>query len=129
MAQLEFKAHFSGMGNTVKVQLSMIGFQEDDTFIMYSPALDLSGYGANEEEARESFDIVFQEFLTYTINKNTLKAELVRLGWKINNSKKSQTIVAPIDSDLLRDNEHYQDIFNNKEFRKYNQQIEIPELV
>ncbi len=31
-------------------------------YVAYSPALDLSGYGKTEEEARDSFNIVLKEY-------------------------------------------------------------------
>ena len=61
--------------NIVKVRLPLIMFSEDDTQIIYCPALDLSGYGKTEPEARESFEITFDQFLQYTINKKTLAGQ------------------------------------------------------
>gem|GEM_PF-1268150 len=37
-------------------------------YIAYSPALDLSGYGKTEEEARDSFNIVLKGHFDYAIN-------------------------------------------------------------
>lgn len=51
-------------------------FREDDNFIAYSPALDLSGYGKTEEDARNSFNIVLKEYFDYAINEGTLYEDL-----------------------------------------------------
>ncbi len=69
---------------SIKVSLSMIVFQESDTFITYCPALDLSGYGNTEKEAYESFHIVLSEYFLYTTRKMTLADDLHQHGWFIN---------------------------------------------
>jgi len=38
--------------NAVNVKLSLIEFEEDGLHFVYSPALDLTGYGKTEESAR-----------------------------------------------------------------------------
>lgn len=56
------------------MDLSLIPFNEGDVIIIYSPALDLSGYGYNEKEAKESFEITLEEFLNYIIEKGIRRA-------------------------------------------------------
>ena len=41
----------------INVSLDVFSYKEGDVRIMYSPALDLSGYGKNVEEAKRSFEI------------------------------------------------------------------------
>ncbi len=62
--------------------MPLIEFKEGDVFILFAPALDISGYGKTEEEAQQSFEVVFEEFIEYTVKKHTLHKELKRLGWK-----------------------------------------------
>ena len=57
-------------------------FKEDETFIVHSPSLNLCGYGNTEDEAKESFGIVLEEFFIYTINKKTINEVLAELGWE-----------------------------------------------
>lgn len=52
----------------INSELAIFLFKEDDNYIAYSPALDLSGYGKTEEEARNSFNIVLKEYFDYCIN-------------------------------------------------------------
>ena len=66
----------------VKVNTSVIIFEEDGAQIVYCPALDVSGYGNDEAEAYESFKIVLHEFIHYSINKGTFYEELKRMGWQ-----------------------------------------------
>lgn len=49
--------------------------------IIYSPALDLSGYGNTINEAKESFKIALEEFIRYTLNENTFNDVMKKLGW------------------------------------------------
>ena len=60
----------------VSSELAIFLFREDDNFIAYSPALDLSGYGKIEEDARNSFNIVLKEYFDYAINEGTLYEDL-----------------------------------------------------
>ena len=83
MKQIGFKGKVKKGLVTVNVSVPLLSFKEDDTFIVYSPALDVSGYGDTEEEARKSFEITLEEFINYTLNKKTFQSELTRLGWKI----------------------------------------------
>jgi len=83
MKQIGFKGKVKKGLVTVNVSVPLLSFKEDDTFIVYSPALDVSGYGDTEEEARKSFELTLEEFINYTLNKKTFQSELTRLGWKI----------------------------------------------
>lgn len=65
----------------INSELAIFLFKEDDNFIAYSPALDLSGYGKTEEEARDSFNIVLKEYFDYAINEGTLYKDLKEHGW------------------------------------------------
>lgn len=58
--------------NKVEAQLDVFCFENDGCRICYAPALDLAGYGLNEQEAEDSFQIVFNEFIGDIIkNKRT----------------------------------------------------------
>ena len=72
MAKLHLTADL-GFGNgKYHVGLSLVEFEEDNVTIIYSPALDLSGYGYSQPEAKQSFWEALPEFLRYTNNKKTL---------------------------------------------------------
>ena len=44
--------------NKIECTLPLIIFQEDNCYISYCPALDLSGYGETEFDANSSFEEV-----------------------------------------------------------------------
>lgn len=130
MAKIKLEASFNSIrGNGFKVRLSLLSFKEADLNVIYSPTLDLFGYGHTDKEAKKSFEITLEEFLSYTLNKGTLEKELKILGWKITGGKKNKRIVAPDLEKLLRDNEQFNNIFNNKEYHKFDKTLTIPELV
>ena len=64
---------------SVKVDLQVLIFEEDNIHYAYMPSFDLMGYGDTEENAKESLTVVLDEFLRYTLNKNTLFIEMQRL--------------------------------------------------
>ena len=56
--------------------------KEEDTVVVYSPALDLCGYGATAEEAKKDFDHALRIFVEETTAHGTLEKALEELGWK-----------------------------------------------
>jgi hypothetical protein len=125
MKQLQYKGKFSGTKGTVNLQVPVISFIDDNTHIFFCPALDLSGYGMDETEARSSFDTVLEEYLNYTINKNSLWKDLKNLGWTVKKSS-SKPAIPPSMSVLLEKNEEFSRIFNNYPFKKFNTGVSLP---
>lgn len=112
--------------NQSEITISLIEFQDDDNFIVYSPSLDVSGYGSTLLEARKSFNLALEEFLRYTFNKGTFLEELKRLGWIVD--KKGKKVHQPHLDVLLRDREYLSQIVREKEFSRVNSSYSIPEL-
>lgn len=130
MAKLGVNASFRGKKGKIETNLSLLSFKEDKTHIVYSPALDLSGYGYSETEAKKSFMEALGEFFRYSTNKETLVKELKRLGWKITGTVKKPKISSPPDlSYLISSNEELEKLLTEKEFTKFNKKVSIPELV
>ena len=111
-------------GNTIKLEVPLVYFQEDGINYAYIPAFDLTGYGKTEEEALNSIGIILDEFLRYTLSKNTLLLELRRLGWKIRSKKKP--MIAPVMSDLINTNEQLREIINHKQYTTSNYSVNVP---
>lgn len=51
------------IGFRLKTHLDVYLFPEGDAYIAYSPYLDISGYGLNEDEAKRSFIYVLAEYI------------------------------------------------------------------
>lgn len=88
MGKLRFEDNYKNASSKIEAVLSLLQFKEKEVTIIYSPALDLSGYGNNEKEAQKSFEITIEEFFRYTINKRTFETELKNLGWKLSGKNK-----------------------------------------
>ena len=125
MANLHLRANIDTKNLNYKVGLSLVEFQEENVFIIYSPALDLQGYGYSTEEAKKSFSESLHEFFKYTTNKNTLDNILKKLGWQINGSKKKPKFNPPKDSDLVTNNSTFSDIINTKNYKVFREDIEF----
>ena len=123
--QVILKGDWISGKNLIKINLALIAFEEDDSQIVYCPALDISGYGKTEKEALESFHISLGEFFNYTLNKKTFFGELKELGWVIRKSK-SKPMTPPPMSRLLETNDNFSRIFNDHAFRKFDKAIEMP---
>jgi len=65
----------------IKVKLLTFTFKEDDSYVVLSPSLNLSGYGDSKEDAIESFSHILEDFINYSLNKKSLADNLVKLDW------------------------------------------------
>lgn len=119
---------FKGKNLTVKTNLPVFIFEENDLSFCYCAPLDLYGYGKTEVEAKKSFETGLAEFLKYTQNKGTLTRELKRLGWKVlKETKKTPQYIAPEFVDMVNKNKDLNRIMTDiPNVRKYNQSIRIP---
>lgn len=106
-------AKYSDRKKNVEVNVSIFLWDEDSLFYVYSPALDITGYGLNKEEARESFETILHEFIQYTQNKKTIFKELENLGWAVNKRKKR--VISPEFEDMLSENEHFKHLYKSKD--------------
>lgn len=110
--RFELKGEWSDDRHSVKVQLQVLLFIEDDVHYAYIPALDVLGYGQNEAEAKQSLNVCLAEFFRYTLDKNTFASELKRLGWQASNNKYE----APVLTDQVASNEQLREILNHKQY-------------
>ena len=70
MAKNLFNGHFHHGGKQATIQILLLFWGDEKVNYVYSPQLDLTGYGYNEQEAKDSFNHQLDEFLSYTLNKN-----------------------------------------------------------
>ncbi|MDH5379836.1 MAG: hypothetical protein OEW75_03230 [Cyclobacteriaceae bacterium] len=88
MGSINFQAKVGNSNVEVTVGLTLYRWDEDGVYYVYSPALDLYGYGNTPVDATNSWEITFEEFIKYTHNKGTIFDELEKLGWTVNRKKK-----------------------------------------
>jgi hypothetical protein len=106
----------------IRVRLSYILFEDGGQTVVYCPALDVYGYGADEREAKESFKVCMGEFFKYTLNKKTFEDVLSQLGWQ----KKSKKYTPPLFSNLLSKNKTLSEILNTRPFKKVDTSVPMP---
>lgn len=82
MAKNQYSATIEDSNWKASIRLTLLLWEEGEVSFAYAPQLDLTGYGLNEVEAKESFNYQLEEFLKYTIENNTLLKELKRLGFR-----------------------------------------------
>jgi len=114
--------------NRIKCSLPLIIFEEDNNIIAYCPALDLSGYGSTEEEAKRSFKVTLSEYFRYTVHKKTLAEDLKKYGWTVGRNLKKKLIPPTLENSLQK-NEDFSRIFNTYDFKKRSTTVDIPALV
>lgn len=128
MSNYIYSADINNPDAKVRVNLFLIHFQDENKIhFIFSPHLDLTGYGHTLEEAKESFNIVLDDFISYTINKKTISKVLLDLGWKIKGTtKKPAKIIAPSITTVIANNKHVSDIFDKHAANTYHQEVELP---
>jgi hypothetical protein len=122
MSNLHLSADLGFTNRKYQVGLSLVEFEEDNVTIIYSPALDLSGYGYSQSEAKQSFSEALHDFFRYTNNKKTLDKNL---GWAIRGTKNKPKFNPPKDSDLVSLNPLYNEIVNSKSYKVSREAIEF----
>lgn len=120
--------NFKNAEAKVKANIVLISFREEDNYIIYSPHLEVTGYGKSEEEAMVSFNHCLGAFLDYTTNKKTLHEELARLGWELKKGtvKRPRKINAPSMSDLVLHNEQLKELLNKHDISTIQKEVAIP---
>ena len=124
--KLNFKAELSGKKSTIKTELTLITFEDNNVHFVYCPALDITGYGYDTSQAKESFTQTLKMYFEYTTNKNTLIRDLESHGWTVKNKRK---LKAPDFDFLLRKNKEFKRIVTKRDFTKYDEQIQFPDCV
>ena len=116
---------------TIKVQLLLFHFtDENSVHFIYSPHLDLTGYGTDPAEAKRSFEIVLEDFIDYTLKKKTLAKVLTELGWTLKGpAKKPKRILAPSITSVIKDNKYVSEIFDKYPVNTYHQEVGLPALI
>lgn len=98
-------------GGKFYIQLDVILFKEDDIWVAYAPALDLSSYGDDEKDAEKAFSQALKIFISETTRKGTLEKVLLKLGWKLQQKptvKYTMPIMrADVKRKFIRTNSHF----------------------
>ena len=126
MNNINFRAELSNEQSTIKTGLSLIHFEEENVHFVYCPALDITGYGYDKNEAKGSFTQSLKMYFEYTTDKKTLFKDLEAHGWVVKNKRK---IKAPDFNFLFEHNEQLKKIVNEKAFSKYDELIQLPDCV
>ena len=74
--------------NFVQVQLGVLIFQEENSFIAYCPALQMSAYGESVSDAKEAFEDLIKSYIEDTEKMGTLEEDLKKHGWQKNTIKR-----------------------------------------
>lgn len=130
MEEYLFEGSYKSTSKRVRVKLLLAHFKdENNVHFIYSPHLDLTGYGKSLAEAKKSFKIVFEDFVDYTLKKKTLGKVLTNLGWDLKGSiKKPRRVIAPSITSVIADNDYVSDIFDNYNVNTYHEEVGIPEM-
>lgn len=67
--------------NFTNVVIDVLVGSQEEYYVAYCPALELSSYGKTEKEARKNFETELDIFLEETEKRGSLEKILLKLGW------------------------------------------------
>lgn len=128
MAKYIFEGDFKNKSGNVIVKLLLFHFKDENNIhFIYSPHLDLTGYGNILGEAKKSFEIVFADFIDYTLKKKTLGKVLTDLGWELKGTiKRHKKVIAPSITSIIQGNDFVSEIFDKYPVNTYHKEVGIP---
>ena len=80
---METQNYIALAGKEISISVSVFLFKEENAYIAYCPSLDLSGYDATEDSAKQDFEYVLREWLREQMDNGTLYRDLAKHGWKV----------------------------------------------
>ena len=128
MSHYIFKGYYKNKTGYIEVKLLLIHFEDENKIqFVYSPHLDLTGYGPDLYEARKSFEIVLEDFIDYTLKKKTIGKVLKDLGWDIKGTeKKPKKVLAPSITTIIGNNKYVSEIFDKYPTNTFHEEVGIP---
>lgn len=115
-------------GRKVDASLDIYTFNNDGYVVVYCPALDISAYGDDKEQAKQSFEFRFSEYIKYCLAKNTLLKDLQKHGWKIKSLKQKRVKSPTVEEMLTRNKALKKILFGGTDYVKQTAEVELPEL-
>jgi len=67
----------------INVLIDVFFLKEGNTIVAYSPALNLTTYGEDRDDAKLAFNEAIKIFFDETQKKGTLEKILLKLGWSL----------------------------------------------
>ncbi len=90
-----------------RFEIGIYVFKEGEYYVAYAPALDLSTYSDEFNGVISAFYEAFQLYVEFCLENNTLRENLVELGWQID-----KKVIKEPKVQRLMQNETVVDIFN-----------------
>jgi hypothetical protein len=130
MSNYLFQGDYKNSKTVVTVKLLLVHFQDENSIhFIFSPHLDLSGYGNDLEEAKQSFEIALADFIDYTVKKKTLGKVLAKLGWKIKGeSRLPKKLLAPSIASVIKDNKYVAEVFDKYQVNTFHEEVQLPAI-
>ena len=67
----------------IEVQLGVLVFQEEDSYLAFCPALNLSTYGESINDVKGAFDDLIAAYIEDCTKMGTLEKDLLSHGWTL----------------------------------------------
>ncbi|HOZ15949.1 MAG TPA: hypothetical protein PLH91_03655 [Tenuifilaceae bacterium] len=84
--------------STTTISVEVVIFKEDDNYVAFCPALNLSAYDSTIQGAKDAFEINMKIFMDETRRKGTFERYLLKLGWTLRQQPTIEYSQPPINS-------------------------------
>jgi len=68
MSKLKFQSTYEDGKHSITLELHLYLWEENKMHYVYSPSLDVTGYGSTEIDAKKSFEITLTQFAALRVN-------------------------------------------------------------
>jgi predicted RNase H-like HicB family nuclease len=85
----------------VEVKIQLLLLKEEDSYVAYCPALELSSYGNTIKEAKSAFEDALAIFIEETTKMGTMKDVLLHLGWTLQLENYMPPSYSPVITSLI----------------------------
>lgn len=97
-------------------------YEEDNMYVAYCPALDITSVGNSFNDATTNFHEHFQLYVETAIEADTLLDDLLAHGWKI----EGVNLMQPTFDELLTKREFRDLMESSTQFDRVNARLEVP---
>jgi hypothetical protein len=109
----------------MELSVAIYSYIDENMHVIYAPSLDLIAHGFDEKEAKESFEIVLDEYLNYVVENDTFETDLKNHGWNVNIDETK--FIQPTFQWLIENDSELNKILT-KPYKKFDWAIKIPVL-
>lgn len=98
----------------IRLKLTVLCFQESEMYVMYSPELEVTGYGETVKEAGDSLALSIRLFFDHYSSNEAIVIQLKKLGWIADSASKNSAKLLPPPASKLFNKKTVRELFSRR---------------